>query len=171
MANKQIGKRAKDTEKFENGAANKPAHRSARQTRRPSAAQSVAMPSDPVAAAAPALSEKTADKDAAPTIRDKAVEQAAAPSASQSGGADAVTPSTSGTERPPASTKRAKLIELLERGEGASVAEIGERLGWLPHTVRAAITGLRHAGRQVTRSKGENGRSIYRLVPVDSRER
>ena len=29
MANKQISKRAKDTEKFENGAANKPAHRSA----------------------------------------------------------------------------------------------------------------------------------------------
>ena len=37
--------------------------------------------------------------------------------------------------------------------EGASVAEIGQRLGWLPHRVRAAITGLRHAGREVTRSR------------------
>ena len=45
--------------------------------------------------------------------------------------------------QPPASTKRAKLIALLERPEGASVAEIDQRLGWLPHTVRAAITGLR----------------------------
>jgi predicted ArsR family transcriptional regulator len=45
--------------------------------------------------------------------------------------------------QPPASTKRAKLIAMLERPEGASVAEIDQRLGWLPHTVRAAITGLR----------------------------
>jgi len=28
-----------------------------------------------------------------------------------------------------------------------AVAEIGQRLGWLPQTVRAAITGLRQAGR------------------------
>ena len=46
---------------------------------------------------------------------------------------------------------------MLERPEGASVAEIGQRLGWLPHTVRAAITGLRHAGREVTRSKDADG--------------
>jgi len=32
---------------------------------------------------------------------------------------------------------------MLERDKGASVAEIGQRLGWLPHTVRAAITGLK----------------------------
>jgi biotin operon repressor len=58
------------------------------------------------------------------------------------------------------------LIGMLERPEGASGAEIGQRLGWLPHTVRAAITGLRHAGREVTRSKAENGQSVYRLAPV-----
>ena len=51
------------------------------------------------------------------------------------------------------------LIGMLERAQGASVAEIGQRLGWLPHTVRAAITGLRHAGRDVTRSKNESGRA------------
>ena len=72
-----------------------------------------------------------------------------------------------GADRPPASTKRAMLISMLERPEGASVAEIGQRLGWLPHTVRAAITGLRHAGRDVTRSKAENGQSVYRLTPVE----
>jgi hypothetical protein len=63
-------------------------------------------------------------------------------------------------------TKRAQLIGLLERPEGASVGEIGERLGWLPHTVRAALTGLRHAGREVSRDKNAEGRSIYRLAPV-----
>jgi len=56
---------------------------------------------------------------------------------------------------------------MLERSEGASVAELGERLGWLPHTVRAAITGLRKAGREVTRSKDANDRSVYRLAPLE----
>jgi DNA-binding MarR family transcriptional regulator len=54
---------------------------------------------------------------------------------------------------------------MLERSEGASVAEIGLRLGWLPHTVRAAITGLRKAGREVTRRKDADDRSVYRLAP------
>ena len=52
-----------------------------------------------------------------------------------------------------------------------SVAEIGQRLGWLPHTVRAAITGLRHAGRDVTRSKNESGQTVYRLAPVETQDR
>ena len=69
--------------------------------------------------------------------------------------------------QPPASTKRAKLIAMLERPEGASVAEIGQRLCWLPHTVRAAITGLRRAGRAVTRSKDADDRSVYRLAPLE----
>src|SRR4029077_40567 len=70
--------------------------------------------------------------------------------------------------RPRASTKRAALIGMLERPEGASVAEIGRRLDWLPHTVRAAFTGLRHAGREVTRSKDAEGQSVYRLAPVET---
>ena len=69
-----------------------------------------------------------------------------------------------GADRPRASTKRALLIGMLERPDGASVAELGQQLGWLPHTVRAAITGLRHAGRQVTRSKDAEGQSVYRLA-------
>ena len=63
------------------------------------------------------------------------------------------------------------LIGMLERAQGASVAEIGQRLGWLPHTVRAAITGLRHAGREVTRSKNEHGQIVYRLAPVATPDR
>ena len=76
-------------------------------------------------------------------------------------------PSVSGADQPAASTKRAKLIAMLERPEGASVAEIGQRLGWLPHTVRAAITGLRRAGRAVTRSKDADDRSVYRLASIE----
>jgi hypothetical protein len=57
--------------------------------------------------------------------------------------ADLATANVSGAERPRAGTKRAQLIGMLERPEGASVAEIEQRLGWLPHTVCAAFTGLR----------------------------
>jgi len=82
--------------------------------------------------------------------------------------ADLATANVSGAEQPQATTKRAQLIGLLERPEGATVAEIGQRLGWLPHTVRAAITGLRHAGREVTRSKDATGQSVYRLAPAET---
>ena len=75
---------------------------------------------------------------------------------------------TARADRPRASTKRALLMGMLERPEGASVAEIGQRLGWLPHTVRAATTRLRHAGREVTRSKDATGRSVYRLSLVET---
>jgi uncharacterized protein DUF3489 len=77
---------------------------------------------------------------------------------------DLRTANMSGEKQSRASTKRAQLIGMLERPEGASVAEIGQRLGWLPHTVRAAFTGLRHAGREVTRSKDAAGRTVYRLA-------
>jgi hypothetical protein len=75
--------------------------------------------------------------------------------------------SVSSADQRPASTKRAKLIAMLERPEGASVAEIGQRLGWLPHTVRAAITGLRKAGREVSRSKDADDRSVYRFARLE----
>jgi hypothetical protein len=83
-------------------------------------------------------------------------------------GVDLATANVPGAGQPRASTKRAVLIGMLERPEGASVVEIGQRLGWLPHTVRAAITGLRHAGREVTRSKDVGGRSVYRLALVET---
>ena len=38
-------------------------------------------------------------------------------------------------------------------------------------TVRAAITGLRHAGREVARSKNESGQTFYRLTPDDTQDR
>lgn len=43
-------------------------------------------------------------------------------------------------------TKAAALIELLSRKEGASLDEMTERTGWLGHTVRAVMTGLRKKG-------------------------
>jgi hypothetical protein len=104
-------------------------------------------------------------------INDERPEKAALKPKPRSKGADTAPVSVSIPDLPRASTKRAMLVGMLERAKGASVAEIGQRLGWLPHTVRAAITGLRHAGREVTRSKNESGQTVYRLAPVETQDR
>ena len=62
-------------------------------------------------------------------------------------------------------TKQAQLIAMLERDEGASVAQIVEATGWLPHTVRGAIAGAlkKRLGLEVT-SEAEEGRGrVYRI--------
>ena len=62
-------------------------------------------------------------------------------------------------------TKIARVVELLERDQGAKLDELIAATGWLPHTARAALTGLRHRGYEVRLERGENGRaSVYRAL-------
>jgi hypothetical protein len=35
--------------------------------------------------------------------------------------------------------------------------------GWLPHTTRAALTGLRKTGYAIERDKSPQGKTVYRL--------
>jgi len=64
-------------------------------------------------------------------------------------------------------TKIARVIELLQRDQGARLDELIAATGWLPHTARAALTGLRHRGYDVRLERGENGRtSVYRALPT-----
>jgi len=58
-------------------------------------------------------------------------------------------------------SKISKVIALLERQEGATLDEMVAATGWLPHTARAALTGLKKKGQTIERSKrGET--SCYR---------
>lgn len=67
---------------------------------------------------------------------------------------------------PRAGSKQGQLIAMLLRGEGVSIAEIATALGWLPHTTRAALTGLRHRGYELGReADGERG-SLYRITAI-----
>lgn len=50
-------------------------------------------------------------------------------------------------------TKAAIVLELLRREQGATLAELIEATDWLPHTTRAALTGLRKKGHSVDRGK------------------
>ncbi len=65
---------------------------------------------------------------------------------------------------PRSGSKLADVIALLDRDAGASIAELISVTGWLPHTTRAALTGLRKRGYTVTRQRTEEGGSVYRIV-------
>ncbi len=60
-------------------------------------------------------------------------------------------------------SKQARLIYLLKRKKGATIEAIVETLGWLPHTVRAALTRLRQQGFQIERVR-DAGVSRYRIA-------
>ncbi|MFG1284579.1 DUF3489 domain-containing protein [Xanthobacter autotrophicus] len=69
----------------------------------------------------------------------------------------------SGT-RPTPGSKLGMVLALLEKPQGASLAKLVEVTGWLPHTTRAALTGLRKRGFAVVSEKAEGGgASVYRL--------
>jgi len=61
-------------------------------------------------------------------------------------------------------TKKELMTSLLGRAQGASIADLTVATGWLPHTTRAALSGLRKAGRKLVRDKAETGESRYRLA-------
>jgi Protein of unknown function (DUF3489) len=60
-------------------------------------------------------------------------------------------------------SKLALVIGMLQRAEGATIDDLTGATGWLSHTTRAAITGLRKRGYSVTRDRSEAGVSAYRI--------
>ena len=62
----------------------------------------------------------------------------------------------------------AQVIELLQCGDGATLAELVAATGWLPHTTRAALTGLRRRGYAVGIDRADKVRgSVYRIEPTE----
>ena len=59
-------------------------------------------------------------------------------------------------------SKLALVIEHLQRADGATIADLTQATGWLPHTTRAALTGLRKRGYAVIRERIGAGDSVYR---------
>jgi len=53
-------------------------------------------------------------------------------------------------------SKIAMVIGLLERPGGATLAEMVEATGWLPHTTRAALTGLKKKGHVIAKAKRDD---------------
>ena len=60
-------------------------------------------------------------------------------------------------------TKQALVVDLLRSEAGASIGELAGATGWLPHTTRAALTGLRKRGFAIATEKAD-GVTRYRIA-------
>ena len=72
---------------------------------------------------------------------------------------------------PRSGSKLAIVLGLLEAPEGASLTRLIEVTGWLPHTTRAALTGLRKRGFAVSREKADGAdgaESVYRVALAEA---
>jgi hypothetical protein len=65
---------------------------------------------------------------------------------------------------PRAGTKQALVIAMLCAKGGVTLGALVDATGWLPHTTRAALTGLRKRGFSIERTREEGSDSIYRIV-------
>ena len=71
---------------------------------------------------------------------------------------------TRSPQHPRDGSKQALLVELLSRPEGASLGDLVSATGWLPHTTRAALTGIRRRGYEIERHTTGDGGSRYRVA-------
>ena len=71
-------------------------------------------------------------------------------------------------DAPPTPAKRESktdlVLGLLRRVEGATIDQLVTATGWLPHTSRAALTGLKKKGHVVTSEKLEGQGRVYRVA-------
>jgi hypothetical protein len=80
------------------------------------------------------------------------------------GSSDVVQPAAESEKATPREgSKLASVMALLRRPEGATISTLTDATGWLPHTTRAAITGIRKRGYSVTLDRSADGASVYRL--------
>jgi hypothetical protein len=85
------------------------------------------------------------------------------PKLTQDAGPKKASPSTRTSPSPGRFSKRDQLAALLVRDEGATIEQMIGATGWLPHTVRAALTGLKKLGYAIDSDKID-GLRTYRAV-------
>ena len=56
------------------------------------------------------------------------------------------------------------VLKLLRRPSGATVAQLQKATGWKPHSIRAALTGLRKKGHNIIRENNAKGVTAYRVA-------
>ena len=68
------------------------------------------------------------------------------------------------TPSPKTNSKKAAVIAMLSAEAGVTLADLVKATGWLPHTTRAALTGLRKRGFVLVRSRDAANVSTYRIT-------
>ena len=60
------------------------------------------------------------------------------------------------------------ILTLLSRDEGVTIDDLMAATGWLPHTARAALSGLRKSGLTVVRTRDAGVESSVYRIQVDT---
>lgn len=68
-------------------------------------------------------------------------------------------------EAPKAPNKQQQLAALIVRDEGATLNDMIAATGWLPHTTRAALTGLKKKGYAISSDKVDGVRTYRGIAP------
>ena len=79
----------------------------------------------------------------------------------------AIDPAPSRPSAPRAGSKLMQVIELLRQDHGATIDELIAATGWLAHTTRAALTGLRKRGYAVAIDRSDDKRGSFYRIPAD----
>ena len=106
--------------------------------------------------------EKEAAAEPAPAAKPKKAK--AAPTAAKGAPKKAKATKDATAKAPRATSKTAQVVALLQRKNGATLAEIMEKMGWLKHTVRGFMAGaMKKAGYAVESFKPKGGERTYRI--------
>ena len=93
--------------------------------------------------------------------------KAAAPKKAAKAGKKAAKPAPAKkASTPRAESKTAKVLEMIRRPKGATLAEIMKATGWQPHSVRGFISGAvgKKMGLAVESTKNDEGERLYKLA-------
>ncbi len=72
---------------------------------------------------------------------------------------------TAASRAPRGGSKLDRVLLMLSAGAGATMADLMSATGWLEHSTRAALTGLRRRGYELILTRGERGgASVYRIA-------
>ena len=72
--------------------------------------------------------------------------------------------STTPLAQPRAGSKLTLVIAMLSNEAGASLKSLAEMAGWLPHTTRATLNGLRKRGFLIQRVKDDDAGTVCRIA-------
>jgi hypothetical protein len=75
------------------------------------------------------------------------------------------TPQPQKTPAAPRISKASQVAALLTRDEGATLKQLIEATAWLPHTTRAALTGLKKKGYTISSDKLDGVRTYRAVAP------
>ena len=98
--------------------------------------------------AGPVLSDAGLARIAPVIVEDRAVPQPEAPT----------------VRSPRPDSKLARVVAMLAHPDGASLDELATAAGWLPHTTRAALTGLRKRGYALATLRSAGAPTRYRIA-------